>query len=363
MGYALAHDENGVPLDVPTSASGWLVRKHSGGRGRPAAVYDPDGRPLVVLLDATTADLRDHGCKPGMYRLDAVDSGRKPMGITAYTELQASADDPPEVTPGGGPDAAVAALARAVEAMQRVQAERERMQAQMFMRLIDRMAPAPVPTQTANDMPAMVRQLAETQEALQEMAEAGTQRNAAPEVDDDPPETVGESPAVVQTAEVVAKAGLPLLSQWLWKKLGLSDNQVEEMAAAAAAVGQKTQAAAEAHGAAKAGETQGAASETQDATSEAQGAAAATEEQGAAKQQTTPPDDVGESEVARKLTLVLTPEEQKRAQLAVKMLPPNLLAQIEAKLLSMKPADAANYLRSIDAKFGGAVPQAEKGAA
>ncbi len=37
MDYPLAHDDSGNPIDVPANAAGWLVRRHSGGRGRPAA--------------------------------------------------------------------------------------------------------------------------------------------------------------------------------------------------------------------------------------------------------------------------------------------------------------------------------------
>ncbi len=119
-------------MDVPNGAAGWLVRRHSGGRGRPAAVYDREGQPLVVMLDATASDLREFGCKPGMYRLDVVDSARQLMGVAAYTEVTGDAATTPEMeVTRSGSDAAVLALARAVEAMQRVQAERERMQAEI----------------------------------------------------------------------------------------------------------------------------------------------------------------------------------------------------------------------------------------
>src|SRR5690606_1436169 len=93
---------------------------------------------------------RGQGCKPGMYRLDAVDSGRRTLEVVAYTEVafDGTTDEPEGVRPVGGQDAAVAALARAVEAMQRVQAERERaqaerdrVQAEMISRLVDRLAP------------------------------------------------------------------------------------------------------------------------------------------------------------------------------------------------------------------------------
>lgn len=156
MEFPLAHDESGAPLSVPGNASGWLVRKHSGGRGRPAAVYDDDGRPLVVPLESTAGDLRTIGCRPGMYRLDAVDDTRGQLGVTAYTEVRRdglSLDDGDGAgAPAGLGDAAVAALARAVEAMQRVQAEREKAQAdreraqsELIMRLVERLSPpAPV---------------------------------------------------------------------------------------------------------------------------------------------------------------------------------------------------------------------------
>jgi hypothetical protein len=77
-----------MPLDVPASAAGWLVRRHGGGKGRPGSLYDGDGRPLVVPLQATVDDLRSLGCGPGGYRLDAVDDSRKPLGVTAYTEVR-----------------------------------------------------------------------------------------------------------------------------------------------------------------------------------------------------------------------------------------------------------------------------------
>ncbi len=167
MGFPLAHDEEGLPLDVPNGAAGWLVRRHAGGRGRPAAVYDREGQPLVVMLDSTASDLREMGCKPGMYRLDAVDSARRPMGVAAYTEL--TGDEATSAEADGtrsGADAAVLALARAVEAMQRVQAERERMQAEMFAKLVERLAPAPV--QPAIELRNAVAQALDLQKTLRE---------------------------------------------------------------------------------------------------------------------------------------------------------------------------------------------------
>jgi len=91
--YPLANDENGHPIEVPAHAAGWLVRRHGRGKGRPAAVYDGDGRPLVVPLEATAADLVAARIPPGMYGLDAVDADRRPVNAIAYTEIGAGSDD------------------------------------------------------------------------------------------------------------------------------------------------------------------------------------------------------------------------------------------------------------------------------
>lgn len=90
MRHPLANDQNGDPVDVPTEATAWRVRRNSGANGgRPHNVYDPDtGRPLQIPLDATIDDLRQYGCKPGRYRLDAVTSdGRMIPHIVAVTEV------------------------------------------------------------------------------------------------------------------------------------------------------------------------------------------------------------------------------------------------------------------------------------
>jgi hypothetical protein len=184
MNFPLAHDENGLPLEVPSTAAGWLVRRHGGGKGRPAAVYDADGRPLIVALDATAEDLRNAGCRPGPHRLDAVDDRRHPMGAVAYTELPGTDLDEAQVGKAGA-DPAVMALARAVEAMQRVQAERERMQverdrvqAEMFAKLIDRLAPPPV--QPALELRNAVTQALDVHKALED-ALGVTEEEAAPQ--------------------------------------------------------------------------------------------------------------------------------------------------------------------------------------
>lgn len=182
MSFSLAHDDEGMPVEVPPMAAGWLVRRHGGGKGRPGAVYDRDGRPLVVPLDATAGDLRALGCKASAYRLDAVDAGGKPLGVTAYTEV--SMDDTEAACEQGAGDQAVAALARAVEAMQRVQAERERVQAAMFEKLIERIAPAaPRPV---DDLRNAVAQVIDLQKAMRKATEDGkASDDDAEDLDDD----------------------------------------------------------------------------------------------------------------------------------------------------------------------------------
>jgi hypothetical protein len=125
--YPLANDEEGNVVEVPALAVGWLVRRHSGGRGRPGVVYDRGGRPLVVPLEATADDLRAAGCAPGSYRLDAISDDRRLLNVTAYTELTRGVGDDETAGPASVPrDAEVSALARICEAMQRTQTEQVR---------------------------------------------------------------------------------------------------------------------------------------------------------------------------------------------------------------------------------------------
>ncbi len=204
MHYALAHDEEGIPLEVPPSAIGWLVRRHAGGRGRPGSVYDGDGRPLVVALDATAGELRGLGCKPGTYRLDAVDGNRRPLGIAGFTEVVGDGEGMDGEARAGG-DPAVMALARAVEAMQRVQAERERVQAEMFAKLIERMTPAA--PQPALDLRNAVTQVLDLQKALREAMVSDEDGG-----DDDGGEQAWwSSPAFAQMIGTV----LPVLMKWM----------------------------------------------------------------------------------------------------------------------------------------------------
>jgi len=338
MDYPLAHDENGSPLDVPATATGWLVRRHAGGRGRPGAVYDHDGRPLVVPLEATAAELRACGCLPASYRLDAVDSARRQLGVTAYTEVRrdtyACTDDDeagPASTTG---DAAVAALARAVEAMQRVQAERERAQAEreraqadMLARLIERLAPPPPPPAPRN-MPDVLREYSDVQKIIKKLA---------PEPDDDEEAGPGSPMEMIaQLVEQVAVAVMPFLQQ---KMAGAS------AAGSASADSRPTGESASA-------ETRA----PEDAPAEGTAATGDTESTA-----DTPGVDAGVSEVEAKLNAVfalLSREEARQVRILSERMPQVVLEQAMAQLLAMTAEEAAAELRRQLGTFG--VKQAPK---
>jgi hypothetical protein len=67
----LAFNMNGEPFEVPTSATGWRVRRMKP-KGAPEVVYGRDGLPVVLPLDASVDDLRDAVEAPGRYRVDPV---------------------------------------------------------------------------------------------------------------------------------------------------------------------------------------------------------------------------------------------------------------------------------------------------
>ena len=96
------------------------------------------------------------------------------------------------------------ALARAVEAMQRVQAERERVQAEMFAKIIERLTPAP--PQPALDLRNAVTQVLDLQKALRE---AMVSEDDGDEGDGD--QAWWSSPAFAQMIGTV----LPVLMRWM----------------------------------------------------------------------------------------------------------------------------------------------------
>ena len=119
----LAFGQHGDPVEVPTDAAGWRVRRHKlGDRGGPPEVVYNGGRPLVLDLDAGVEELIDRvGGKPGRYRLDAVDeTGRPVKAMPAFAVI----DRPMATGTGGeqGPDP-LGRLLSSVEQLVRTQTE------------------------------------------------------------------------------------------------------------------------------------------------------------------------------------------------------------------------------------------------
>lgn len=310
--YALANDENGNPIEVPATATGWLVRRHAGGKGRPGAVYDADGRPLVVELGATARELRAHGCAPGPYRLEAVDPNRRPMGVVAFTEIvgdDGAAGEGAAKT-AGSEGAAVAALARAVEAMQRVQAQREQSQSEMFMRLIDRLAPAPA--QPAQNLRNAVVEFAEVQKAMKKLVpEPAPQPAPTVVIEEREPVVAEESNGWAELATKLALQHAPGVVRFVLHKMGL---KAEEIAILTGGI---------------------------DAVVNASAAAPANDS--ATRTPSAPPN-----ETAQKLAAIfelLTPEEGERMRGLVNKLSVDVMDKAEATMLSMSPQDAVSFLR------------------
>lgn len=93
----LANDRNGEPVELPTTAAAFRVRRAAqhGKGGAPAVVWR-DGQPLVCAIETDVETLRELvGDKPGLYRLDAVDeSGRTLANVPAcYCQLGDGGDD------------------------------------------------------------------------------------------------------------------------------------------------------------------------------------------------------------------------------------------------------------------------------
>ncbi len=313
MEYPLAHDDSGNPIDVPANAAGWLVRRHAGGRGRPAAVYDGDGRPLVVPLESTAAELRGHGCKPGMYRLDAVDAGRRTLEAVAYTEVSfdGAVDEVDSLKAPSGSDAAVAALARAVEAMQRVQAERERaqaerekVQAEMISRLVDRLAP-PAP-----EVPRNLRDALGEYSDVQKIIRKLTPDDIEAE----------ESPDALEKITDVVQQAVGLATLYVQQKFGINLQPT--------------------------GDADG-----DEATGEPEAEKAVASDGSKSKAEGKP----SAADVEAKLTAVfalLTPEHAKQVRVLSKRMPPAVLDQVMAQLMALSAEDAAVQIRRLLAQHG-----------
>ena len=330
MSFPLAHDETGAPISVPGTASGWLVRKHSGGRGRPAAVYDDDGRPLVVALESTAADLRSIGCRPGMYRLDAVDDNRAQLGVTAYTEVRREGISSDSGEAGDAPagDAAVAALARAVEAMQRVQAEREKAQAErekahneLIARLVERLAP-PSPAAAPRNLREVLDEHVDVSERIEKLAP----RSEDGDGDDD--SLLGKlQPTIDKVVGMVEVA--------LYRKFGGA-------AAAEVPVGDKDHEAAA-------------------NVSEPAGAPAGAEEAADSSAESEQKKAWSDAEIAQRLNQVesrLTEAERHAVQIAIRSMTKDVLATVTKQLMSVSVDEAVAEIRRL--LRGGAPANGEK---
>ena len=80
----LARDPDGRPLEVPTDASSWLIRRLTG--GRPRNLSGPDRKPLRAPTDFTESDL-ENMLGPGTYRLDLCDAAGKPLDVAVTVDL------------------------------------------------------------------------------------------------------------------------------------------------------------------------------------------------------------------------------------------------------------------------------------
>jgi hypothetical protein len=93
MASDFAFSFSGEPIDVPSHAAGWRVRRIKP-KGAPEVVYAREGTPLTLPLDADLGDLRCAATLSGKYRLDPVDDEQRPIpgAAAGYVYL---ADEPP----------------------------------------------------------------------------------------------------------------------------------------------------------------------------------------------------------------------------------------------------------------------------
>jgi hypothetical protein len=75
---ALARDGDGNPIPLPEAASGWRIRRHTG--GRPRLHLDSRKQPMIFPVTYTVADAEDI-LPPGNYRFDLVDGSGEPLDV------------------------------------------------------------------------------------------------------------------------------------------------------------------------------------------------------------------------------------------------------------------------------------------
>jgi hypothetical protein len=72
----LAFNASGESFDPPANATGWRPKRMKP-RGAPEVPYGPDGRPVLLPIDATMEELREAVGQLGRYRLDPVNEDGK----------------------------------------------------------------------------------------------------------------------------------------------------------------------------------------------------------------------------------------------------------------------------------------------
>ena len=255
------------------------------------------------------------GCRPATYRLDAVDDGRAQLGVTAYTEVrrgvEGSGDDGEEsVVPGGTSDAAVAALARAVEAMQRVQAEREkasaereRVHADLIARLVERLAPAPAQAAPRN-LSEVLDEHVDVSKRLDELAPPADEQPAGKDA-----VLIALQPSIEKMVGIIGAAAMDFM-----------DSRKKKAAAS------KKKAAKEV--------------EEPDAT--------AAVEEGAGEDEVEEPREDSRLEIMGRIGEVeqkLTAEEQTAVQIAISSMAPEALGDLTGRLMEMTVDDAVAEVR------------------
>lgn len=125
--YPLANDSNGNPINLPTEAAAWRVRKLARKAGRPRMIYDGEtGRPLELPLAISFTDFAESVNEAGRYRLEAVDGqGRLLSGCIAVVELvfddeADDAEDTKVAKPSAFPAEAMQLIAQLVDTNSRV---------------------------------------------------------------------------------------------------------------------------------------------------------------------------------------------------------------------------------------------------
>lgn len=236
----LANNEDGYPFEVPIEATGWLIKRHGGGKGRPTLIYGRDGRPLVVPMSATVEDLRANGCEAGLYRLEGVDAERKPVTAcsVAYVQVVTDDDESTPATPATTRDDRNDALARSIEALVRPYIERERHLAEQMRAQAETMTRQTELHLKLIEKLAMPKQPEGIKEALGELAEVQkfARRNSGESTVT--PKTTPAAPSKRKNAdewqeELVKRAfgmieGLtPIAQQWLWTKIATMKGKKE----------------------------------------------------------------------------------------------------------------------------------------